>query len=158
MLTVSPNDLIQTLKGETLRVRTGLWLAPKRILGCEADEATRLNIDAVDLRQPLLSSLPNGAQFLGLSADKIIQLFDVVCQTAQGSECLLVFNLDLLLSRLRQQERDWVWSQMYNGFPHRSRALLLLMPAEARHLIPPLETLRVWQADKRLAVESDFNL
>lgn len=158
MLTSSPHELVDLLQAKTLVCRTGIWLAPPALLGNEANEAARLNIDAVDLRTPLLQSLPQGTRFLGLSSDKLLHVLDFICEQTKGTDCLLVYNLDFLLARLRQQERTQVWSQFYNAFPHRKHALLAIMPAGADHLLPFSATLKFWNSDRRLAATNIFDL
>lgn len=148
-----PFDLIELLSGLTLTVRTGLWLTPTRLLGQEQDAAARLGIDAVDLRTPIKPRLPAGTRFLALSTQTLVTALDDVCKQKDGSECLLVFNLDLLLARLPRQERLDFWRFMFSGFPHRSRGLLLQMPRIAEHLLPPNQMLDAWRHDGRLAVE-----
>jgi len=151
MLTSSPREVVDLLKGSSLIHRTGIWLMPINMLGKEPDHAARLNLDAIDIRTPLLESLPEGTRFLGLSGDKVVQLLDHICEHAKGSSCLLVYNVDLLLARLRLQDRIYVWSQLYNAFPHRKRALVIVMPDGADQLLPPLAALKFWNSDKRLA-------
>lgn len=151
MLTSNPREVVDLLKGNSLIHRTGIWLIPANMLGKERDHAARLNLDAVDIRDPLLESLPEGTRFLGLSGDKVLQLLDHISNQSKGSSCLLVYNVDLLLARLRLQERDYVWSQLYNAFPHRNHALVIVMPEGADQLLPPLAPLKCWNNDKRLA-------
>ncbi len=159
MLTSSPREVVDLLKGSSLIHRTGIWLMPVAMLGKEPDHAARLNLDAVDIRAPLLESLPDPeVRFLGLSGDKVLQLLDHICEHAKGSNCILVYNVDLLLARLRMQERIYVWSQLYNAFPHRKRALLIVMPEGADHLLPPRTALKSWNGDKRLSATNPIDV
>jgi hypothetical protein len=151
MASTSPSDLISLLRGHRLRVRTGLWLLPSEALGREADEAARLGIDAVDLRQTLLGGLPQDTEFSGLDTACILDLLDDLCHSDRGSDCILVYNMDLLLARLRHEERNEVWDLLYAGFAHRSRALLLVMPRNANTLLPATQSLQAWLRDGRLA-------
>ena len=151
MASISPSDLITLLRGYRLRVRTGLWLLPAQLFGQEPDEAARLGIDAVDLRKQLLDGLPESTCYSGLNAACVIELLDEICSRDQGSDCLLVYNFDLLLARLRHDERSEVWQLLYDGFPHRSRALLIVMPRGANALLPANQALQAWQRDGRLA-------
>ena len=111
MLTSSPRELVDLLKGSTLIHRTGIWLMPVNMLGKEPDQAARLNLDSVDIRTTLLDSLPEGTKVLRLSGNKVILLLDTICIYPKGSNCLLVFNMDLLMARLSLQERVYVWNQ-----------------------------------------------
>jgi hypothetical protein len=150
---MTPSHLVELLAGPTLTVRTGLWLIPTQLLGKEQDTAARLGIDAVDLRRPIQASLPPGTRFLALSTQSVITALDTVCREVNGSECLLIFNLDILLARLPRQDRLDIWHYVFNGFPHRPRGLLLLMPQIAEHLLPPNQIQDAWRRDGRLVVE-----
>ena len=150
MASISPSDLITLLRGYRLRVRTGLWLLPRELLGQEPDEAARLGIDAVDLRQQLLAGLPRDTCYSGLNAACVMELLDDICRREQGSDCVLVYNFDLLLARLRHEERREIWELLCDGFPHRSRALLIVMPRSASALLPANQMLQAWRRDGRL--------
>jgi len=150
MDTTNLPDLVALLRGFTLTVRTGLWLATHAVFGKEQDEAARLSIDAIDLRIPILARLPEGTRFLGLSMAVIIDGLDMICHQKDGSDCVLVYNLDLLIARLHRPERIEFWHYLYRGFPHRSRGLLLIMPRQAIYLLPTDDLLDDWGRDKRL--------
>ena len=124
---------------------------PISMIGHEPDQAARLNIDAIDIRDPLKETLAEGTRFLGLNRDKIMQVLDQICEQFRGTDCILIYNIDLLLARLKQQDRFYVWTQLYNTFPHRRHALIIVMPEKAEQLLPPNKTLRLWNSDKRLA-------
>jgi hypothetical protein len=158
MLTSNPREVVDLLKGNRLIHRTGIWLMPVNMLGKEPNHAARLNLDAVDIRATLLESLPEDTRFLDLSGDKVVQLLDHICEHDKGSSCLLVSNVDLLLARLRLQERVYVWGQLYNAFPHRKRALVIVMPEGADHLLPGLAALKSWNSDKRLAATNPIDV
>lgn len=151
MQTSDPKDLIELLQKKTLRIRTGIWLMPVSMLGKEADHAARMNIDAVDIRDPLLENLPEGTRYLGLNADRIMQLMQEISDQIPGSECLLIYNLDLLLAKLSYSEIIQVWQQLYDSFPNRRHALLISMPENADHLLPEFTSMRSWNKDKRLS-------
>jgi hypothetical protein len=158
MLTSRPNEVVDLLKGSILIHRTGIWLMPVNMLGKEADHAARLNLDAIDIRTTLLESLPEGTHVLRLSGFKVLNLLDQICEHANGSNCLLVYNVDLLLARLHLQERIDVWNQLYNSFPHHKHALLFVMPEGANQLLPPLAALKFWNNDKRLAATNPIDV
>jgi len=158
MLTSSPHELADLLKGSSLIHRTGIWLLPVNMLGKEPDQAARLNLDAVDIRTALLGGLPEGTRVLRLSGDKVLQLLGTICESPKGSNCLLVYNVDLLLARLPMQARSYVWNQLYSSFPHRKHALLIAMPEGANQLLPPPAALKSWNSDKRLATTNSIDL
>jgi len=158
MNTSSPRDVVRLLQSNTLIHRTGIWLMPTSMLGHEPDHAARLNVDAIDIRAPLFKSLPEGTRFLGLSGDKVIQLLDQVCEHTKYTDCILIYNFDLLLARLRQQDRLYIWHQLYNSFPHRKHSLIIVMPEGAEQLLPTGSELRLWNSDKRLASTNTLDL
>ncbi len=151
MQTSDPKKLIELLQKKTLRIRTGIWLMSASALGKEADHAARMNIDSVDIREPLLGNLPEGTRFLGLNADRVLQLLQDISDQLSGSECLLVYNIDLLLAKLSQNERVYIWRHLYDSFPNRRHALLISMPENASHLLPEITSIRSWNNDKRLS-------
>ena len=67
------------------------------------------------------------------------------------SDCVLVYNLDLLLSGVKDEERQQVWQEFVNRFPSRTRVLLIAIPETATHLLPSELLLRKWKSDSRLA-------
>jgi hypothetical protein len=158
MKTSSPRELIDLLQKKSLRIRTGIWLLPVLTFGKETEQAARLNLDTIDIREPLLESLPEGTRFLGLSGDKVLQLMEQISNQRLGTECLLVCNVDLLLAKLRQQERANVWKHLFDSFPNRRHALLIAMPEGAEHLLPSLQAMKLWNNDMRLAATNPIDL
>jgi len=148
---VEAAELVTRLRGYSLRVRTGLWLLPVQLLQDMPNEAARLGIEAVDCARRLLAELPTDTRFVGLNSARIIELLDVICLQNQSGDCLLIFNLDLLVARLRQRERNEVWMHLYSSFSHRSRGLLIAMPQGANALLPGGNGLTAWRRDGRLA-------
>lgn len=124
MQTSNPKELIQLLQKKTLRIRTGIWLMPVSMLGKEADHAARMNIDAIDIREPLLESLPEDTRFLGLNVDRVLQLLQEISDQLSGSECLLVYNVDLLLAKLAHNDRTSIWNQLYALLPNLQTCLV----------------------------------
>ena len=147
----SVRELVDFLQEKSLRLRTGIWLLPPRLLGNAANEAARLNVDSIDIRDSLLASLPEGTRFLGLTADRILELLQEVSEQFSDTECIHIFNLDLLLAKLPEEQRDAVWQSLYSAFPHRRHALLISMPEGASHLLPTGSAWQAWISDKRLA-------
>jgi hypothetical protein len=124
---------------------------PLPYLGKEEDEAARLGIDALDIRRPILAGLPKGARFTGLSVVSLVEILDSIARAKDGSDCVLVYNLDLAVARLRRQERLEVWQSLFNDFGYRTRALVLAMPVNAELLLPTSEKMMAWRNDGRLA-------
>jgi hypothetical protein len=144
--------LIEFLCSPVLVHRTALWLVPLTLLGKEPDEASKFAMDAADMAQAYAKHLPNDTLFLGLSVEKFIKTLDTICAYPDKSECIFVFNLDLLLSRLTQKERGLIWDLVYKGFPHRPRALLLMMPETAHFLLPNQEQINFWKESNRYVI------
>lgn len=145
------HELIRYLRGPALRVRTGLWLAPPGFRGHEAATAARLGVSAADARRPLMDTLLPGQTRLLLRESTLIRALDTIAQGDFPSDCCLVYNLDLLLAGLTSTARAAVWASLYDGFPHRERALLLAMPATAPDLLPNPDRLNQWRGAGRLA-------
>jgi hypothetical protein len=152
---IKPAELVSFLRRPGLRVRTGIWLMSSHMIGHESNEGARLGVIVVDLRSLLLDSLPEGAQFVPLDADRVLQLLNTVSYRKDQGDCVLVYNLDLLLARLTYQQRVDFWQFTFTGFAYRPCALLLGMPATASSLLPAGETLNYWKQGKRLAVSPE---
>lgn len=146
----SPCELVELLSSGQLRVATGLWLMPLVYIGHEVDEALRLNLEPVDLRDRLLEIVEPGSKYSGLDVDRIIQLVDKVSQELSDSAGALIFNFDLLLSRLNAEQQQNFWNDVFNALPHRRRGVLLTLPETAQNLLPPESDLNLWLQENRL--------
>ena len=149
---IKPSELVLFLRRPSLRVRTGILLVPTRLVGQEANEAARLGVMAVDVRSILLDTVPSGAKFVPLDTDRVLQLLNTISYRKDQGDCVLIYNLDLLLARLTQQQRVDAWQFIFRGFGNRPCALLITMPATASSLLPAGEMLNYWKEGKRLAV------
>ena len=147
----TPVEVVALLRSRMLRVRTGLWLFPKAYLGYEADEAIRLRLEAVNLRQVWLDTLPPETHFIGLTPEKLLEVLDDILNLPGKSDCVLVYNLDIFLARLKKAERKSVWEGLFSALPHRTRGLLIAMPQTARDLLPSPKRLKFWEREHRLA-------
>ena len=147
----TPAEVIALLRSRVLRVRTGLWLMPNAYIGHEAEEAIRLCVEAVDLRLVWLKTLPEGTRFIGLTPDTLIEALDRIVQQPGDNDCVLAYNLDLFMARLKQSERKTVWESFFNALPHRTRGLLMVMPQMAHDLLPASAQLTLWDREQRLA-------
>jgi len=151
MATRTPNEVVNLIRSTSLRMRTGLWLIPLAMLGTERDEAAQLALDAVDLRSVHLTRLPEGARFAGLSAESLMELFDLVASASGTYDAALIYNMDLLLARLSHAGRRQAWQYLHHSMPHRARGLLVTLPAGADELLPSLDDLAIWQREGRVA-------
>lgn len=143
--------LVELLRSATLRTRIGLWCMPLEAAGREREIAVQLSVEAVDVRTPLRTKIAPGADYLRLSTVKIIETLDSIASSTGRSDCVLVCNLDLLLSGVTQEQCTQVWEELFNGLPHRSRALLLAIPETATQIMPSDELLAAWRRDNRVA-------
>lgn len=154
MNTINPNEVIALLRTQKLRVRTGLWLMPSSLIGKESQQAARLGVDASDARQPILDAVEDDQSFLGLDYSGILTALDTICHSTLTTDCSLIYNLDLLLAHLTINNRIVLWEQLYSGFPHRPRALIIAIPDSAKALLPHINRLEAWRSEGRLAESS----
>lgn len=146
-------ELVERLGKQKQRNRVGLWLAERDYCERAGNIAAQLGIDSEDIRSRYLERLPDGARFSGLTAGKIINLLDDTSQQSGYSNCVLIYNLDLLLAKLGFEDRRNVWHSLWQSFPYRRRALLLLIPDRAGQLVPSASELAIWRREERLAGE-----
>jgi hypothetical protein len=141
------------LSSFSLRCKTGIWLMPQGKVGDEENEAARLGLDAVDIRRVLLENLPEETSYADLSSERVQNLLHQIANRQQGSHCLLIYNLDLLLARLTMDERDAVWRYLKDALPHAKHALLIALPASAGQALLGDEHYRSWHKEDRLSAD-----
>ncbi len=146
----NPAALLAMLRRPDLRVRVGLWLQPLSTIGAEADEAARLMVQPVDLRAELLAALPTGARYAHINEGGLLTLLDSLSQRNYAGGCALVYNLDLLLAALTQQEQGSAWEFLFTAMVRRKSALLLTLPITATRLMPNEPARQQWLAAQRL--------
>jgi hypothetical protein len=152
MAQIELEKLVKYLRRRTSRTHVGLWLMPLDRVGYEADVAVHLDdVEALDIAMYLHNKIPKGADFVRLSAKKIIETLDSIASSLGQRDCVLVYNLDLLLSGIREEECQKVWQTMFNQLPGRARILILAIPKTADHLRPDESFLTEWKNDARLA-------
>lgn len=155
MPSMQPSELVALLRRQILRVRTGLWLISPNLLGDEHNEAVRLGVAGVDMRELLLGELPVDTAFVMLNADRVLQLLGQVAGQSHFGNCALVYNLDLLLARLTVLQRVDAWNSILDGIPHRQSGLILAMPGTAKSLLPSDNRLGDLAAARRLISAED---
>jgi hypothetical protein len=148
---MTPDEVVTILRSRVLRVRTGLWIMPNIFLGHEADEAVRLSVEAVDLRDVWLYKLPAETSYIGLTPENFLNTLDEITQKAGYSDCVMIYQMDLFLARLKQTERKTVWDGLFSSLPHRPRGLLITMPQTATELFPSDAQLILWDQEQRFA-------
>jgi len=134
----------------TSRTRVGLWRFPLAKIGHEAEIAVHFVIEGLDVSAYMRERLPNGAEFVRLSEQKVLDTLDEIASTHGKRDCVLVYNLDLLLSGVTSSERKRIWQFLFNGFPNRTRALLLVIPETADQLMPSETNIDAWLEDSRI--------
>ncbi len=146
-----PDVVIQRLRSSSLSVRTGLWLAPHKLIGTEADAAARLSLDASDLCRHVLAVSISGSHFLGLDLGQFARILDEIAKDQSGSDCRLIYNLDIVLAYFRPNERNEIWQHILWGLTHRTVALLFFLPSTASLLYPSERILHEFESAGRLA-------
>lgn len=152
---MNPRELRQHLREPGLRQRIGVWLMPLECMGKEREAAIRLdNIEALDLRQAFLRCLPVGTRYAGLSKPdgpwRLLKVLDQVGHRAHGTDCILSYHVDLLVSGLAYGGRDIFWKELYGGLPYLPTAIILTLPEHADTLFQ-LSHQEKWENDFRLA-------
>ena len=133
---------IETLRDQLrepgARLGVGAWLMPMEYEGKEETIAVRLGVQALDARQAYLDSLPQAAQFSGLTAfegyQNLIRVMRDLSQRIHQRNCLLVYTLDLLLLALEVNERERFWHESLQGLPYPPTRLILAVPEKAPEL------------------------
>jgi hypothetical protein len=143
-------ELIDLLRRHALRTRVGLWRMPLKWVGQEPDIATRLQIEAFDIREAIKPRLPEGTRYVRLTPEKTLEALDSIANLQGRMDCVLVYNLDLLLASLKWEGRQRVWESLLDGLPYRQRALLLAVPTTADQVLPSETLLEVWRRERRL--------
>lgn len=150
MAKTDPASLVNFLRSKTSRTRVGLWRSPLDQIGKEAEIAAHLGIEALDISKYYLSGLASGAEFARLSSAKVIQTLDKVASSNGKKDCVLIYNLDLLLAGIKVDERQQVWQNLFNHFPNRPRAIIIFISENASLLLPTENLLEKWQGESRL--------
>lgn len=150
---VSPKQLVQTLKSQGLRSRTGILALDVRDLGMESEIAAQLDVEFVDYRTRVLLRTPDGSKFLDLTLASILEDLDALGNEASGEVCVLLAHFDVAVSYLCSGERNHLWRRLLTDFPYRTRRLIFCVPAyqEARYTIPDLKVRELWRQSDRYA-------
>lgn len=145
---MTPPELVCHLEAGTFLVRTGVVLVAPRQLPQFEMLAVQWGAEPVDLAQRCLARVPEGARFLALSLQSLLEDLDAIARSTFGRRCAAVANADLLLARLPDDERSRVWEFLFSSLRKRPTALLLLMPDGAEHLFSSAEADRWFKAGR----------
>jgi hypothetical protein len=143
--------LVEYLRRRTGRTHVGLWLIPLKKIGHEEEIAIHLGVEALDVGKYLHDKLPLGADFVRLSTKKVLETLDSIASSIGQYDCVLIYNMDLLLAGVSDEERHQIWQELYSRFSNRTRALLIAIPETATRLFPSESLLEKWQHDSRFA-------
>ncbi len=143
-------SLVNYLRLGTARTRIGLWRVPLAKLGTEQEIAINLGIQAIDISKSYLERLPDGTKVVKATCSKVIDSIDSIASSVGPSDCVLIFNFDLLLAKLKIEETQQVWIDLFNHLPNRLRAILIMMPETALQLLPSDTLLEKWEKEGRL--------
>ncbi len=130
-MTEAALKMIEHLATPGMRVRTGILLAPPAELLRAEEIAARLNATPEDVAQRLLSRLPAGTRFAGITTQKVLEIVREVGECREGNLRALLVNLDLLLTKLSRDECEQFWFQFITSLPHLRRLLIALVPAQS---------------------------
>jgi hypothetical protein len=142
--------LVDTLRQRVLRMRTGVLLLEAALLGKEAELAARLGIAAVDVCSWMLRRIEPQQRFLGIRWEMLINDLAAIAEDrALSGDCVLVYNMDVVLAAVLYDERLRFWNFLRSSFrPH--RGIILALPQGAPHLFDSADR-ACWERDGRLA-------
>lgn len=146
---LTASQLVGCLRGVSLKKRTGILVVPLPWLGRECEIATRLGISYEDERELVLNRLPPGQRFLGQSwKDVIAQDLDkLVCNSRLDGDCVLVANVDIIISSFLETDRNLFWKFLFDSYKP-SKGVLLALPDNTQRLLTDTER---WTRAGRLA-------
>ncbi len=152
MSSLSASQLVECLKGISLKNRTGILLLSLSWLGRESDIASHMGISFADERQWVLGQLKLGQRYLGQTWMGLItkDLDGMIRDSKLDGHCLLVANLDIILSSVGTANRSLFWSFIHKSYKPPC-GVLLTLPSETRRIITD-EELSVWAGTGRLAI------
>lgn len=135
------NEFLEEIRRPGVRSGIGVWLLPPEQIGQEFRLALTYDLYPLDARQAFVDRLPQGAKYSGLTAPNGYQkLVEFIRLLLDGGpyprDCLLVFNLDLLLLGLDIDGRKNFWFTTMGDFPYPRTKLILALNESAYSLIP----------------------
>ncbi len=147
----SVSQLLSSLKGVSLRNRTGILFLSNSWLGREPDIASRFGVSFEDECKWVLGKLPTGQRFLGKTWEDLIDkdLSDMIKHSKLDGRCLLVTNFDIVLGSLNLADRSRFWRFLHESFKP-SCGILLSLPMKT-HLMTDNEQ-SAWSNSGRLAI------
>lgn len=140
-------ELVRVLKSPELRTRTGIVELPAALLVGAREWAIRWNVGLLDMQLWEMQRIPEGRTRFRLGAPDLSKHLSVATsELAPSHRAVLAANVDLLVARMKQEDRQNFWRHVRNTFRPMC-GLLVLMPSGALHLLA--------EAERRLWIESD---
>lgn len=144
-------QLVKLLRSRELRCRTGILLLSKEWLGQEPNVAARLGIDCLDYAKVLQEAFSYGTAYVNINATSEVNRLDDIATGLASSDCILIYNVDLSLSKLDNDSRNTLWSAVWEKLSNRRVALIIAVPEGAGSLLPDATSLEHWMANGRIA-------
>ena len=144
-------QLIELLRNRELRCRTGILLLSNEWLGQEPNVAARLGIDYLDYAKVLQEAFSYGTAYVDIDTSSEVNRLDGMASDLTSSDCILIYNIDLALSKLDVYSRYTLWNGVWEKLSNRRVALIIAVPEGARRLLPDTESLEHWVSSGRIA-------
>ena len=152
----TPQQLVQLLASQELRIRTGILELPIKLLGAEANLAVELGVGYQNICDWKASRIPPDQFHLGLSWEVIISdLAEALLDKTLPGYCVWLSGIDVLLASIPFDDRKRFWDFVRGTF-RRPRGLLLSLPERAVRVLPESERASWIQFD-RLSTWTDHS-
>jgi hypothetical protein len=151
MSRISGPQLAERLQQQVLRIPTGIVLLANDELGREEEFAARLQgVGEVDLCKWKIEQLTGDVRYLGISETSLIEDLRTIVEAGSiRGNCLWVYNVDVMISRLGSNQRLRFWEHLFSHF-HQKRGLMVSLPEAATNLLP-VDGRKLWSMEGRLA-------
>lgn len=148
---LSPHYLVELLRSQELRLRTGVLLLPPESLGTESEIAVNLAVSHQDICIKIISQAQPSKKLLGINKKFIFdQLDSIINESGLSGSCILVSGVDILLAAIKNEEVLHFWNFFRCNY-RRGRGLIISLPVNAKSLMP-LEEYNRWVEIQRVAV------
>jgi hypothetical protein len=142
--------VIESLRGISLRCRTGILLLSPADLAQIAENAARLEVESFDYIKRLTADMPPGSTKLDIDGNSEILRLQCIANEPHGSDPVIVADIDFALAKMPISDRTSFWNALEDRFPHRNHGILLAIPTTQRVLLPSDEALERWRVGGRL--------
>jgi len=132
------------------RSKFGICMIETKDCSHERELAIKIQAEPLDAAADFLKNVPDGASFVKLDANRLTDMIHELANHRGADKNLLVYNIDLLLSKITEGERGIFWSTLSSGLAHTLRNVALLIPEKAASLLPEHKEKALWESQKRL--------